>query len=96
LRRGDNLIEKKLESSLRVAIRWLESRGYRYAVIGGIAVSQWGKDWEDIEVLVNAHYMELDKSYIENWLSQFAEALEKPELLAEYHRLLAKAKSQDA
>jgi predicted nucleotidyltransferase len=60
-------MEKKLEAPLRVAINWLESHGYRYAVIGGIAVAQWGflrytKD-VDIKVLVSmADYTELRES----------------------------------
>ena len=35
----------------------------------------------------------LDEAYIADWLAQFAEALEKPEILREYQRLLAKAKA---
>jgi len=31
----------------------------------------------------------LDEAYIADWLAQFAEALEKPEILTEYQRLLA-------
>ncbi|MBI5347996.1 MAG: nucleotidyl transferase AbiEii/AbiGii toxin family protein [Chloroflexi bacterium] len=188
-------MEKKLESSLRVAVQWLESRGYRYAVIGGLAVSQWGfiratedvdikvlvsmpdyadlrvslrsdfpqrarshipenptivdvvidsitvdflftlpgydelviehaskhdlGDWEiwvcsiedliiqkmyisrgrdiyDVEELLIAHHEQLNAKYVETWLTQFAEALDNPAILTEYHRLLAKAKSQNA
>lgn len=188
-------MEKKLESSLRVAINWLESRGYRYAVIGGIAVAQWGflrvtedvdikvlvsmadysalreslrsdfpqrartdlpqnpsivdvviggitvdflftipgydelvieraskrdldgweiwvcsiedliiqkmyvsrgRDLYDVEELLIAHHEQLDTNYVEIWLTQYAEALDNPAILTEYHRLLAKAKSQNA
>jgi hypothetical protein len=32
--------------------------------------------------------MWLDYAYIEDWLQQFAEALEKPELLDEYHKIV--------
>jgi hypothetical protein len=35
-------VEKKLKTSLRAAISALEKNGYRYAIIGGIALSQWG------------------------------------------------------
>ncbi|MBI3242245.1 MAG: nucleotidyltransferase [Chloroflexi bacterium] len=185
-------MEKGLEPSLRKAIDWLEARGYRYAIIGGVAVSQWGfmrttddvdlkllvpnsnypairaalraafpdrarkhvpentfivdvviegvivdfllalpgyeeliierasqrdlggwkawvcsiedliiqksyagrgKDLIDLEELLIAHRGKLDEDYIENWVSQFAEALEKPEILTGYHRLLTQSKS---
>lgn len=51
------------------------------------------KDWVDLESLLIAQRGKLDEAYIEDWLSQFAEALEKPEILDEYRRLLTKAKS---
>jgi hypothetical protein len=51
------------------------------------------KDWVDLESLLIAQRGKLDEAYIEDWLSQFAEALEKPEILDEYRRLLMKAKS---
>jgi hypothetical protein len=35
-------MEKQVEASLRSAIAFLEEHGYRYAVIGGIALAQWG------------------------------------------------------
>jgi predicted HAD superfamily phosphohydrolase YqeG len=74
-------VEKRLEPPLRKAIDWLETHGYRYAVIGGL------------EELLIAHRGKLDEAYVENWLAQFAEALEKPEILTEYYRLLAQSKS---
>jgi len=185
-------VENRLETPLRKAIDWLEAHSYRYAIIGGIAVSQWGfiratddvdlkvlvpnssypaaraalraafpdrarkhipentfivdvviegvivdflltlpgyeeliierasrrdlggwkawicsaedliiqkfyagrsKDFADVEELLIAQNGKLDEAYIENWLTQFAEALEKSEILTEYHRLLAKSKS---
>lgn len=187
-------MEKKLEASLRVAVQWLESRGYRYAVIGGLAVSQWGfiratedvdikvlvsmadyadlraslrsdfpqraradipenptivdvvidsitvdflftipgydemviehaskhdvggweiwvcsiedliiqkmhisrgRDLYDVEELLIAHHEQLDTNYVETWLTQFAEALDNPAILTEYHRLLAQAQSRE-
>ncbi len=51
------------------------------------------KDLADIESLLRAHRGNLDEDYIENWVTQFAEALERPEILTDYHRLLAKSKS---
>jgi len=35
-------VEQRLEQALREAIAFLEAHGYRYAVIGGIAVTTWG------------------------------------------------------
>lgn len=35
-------MDKKLEGALQKAIAFLEDEGYRYAIIGGIAVAQWG------------------------------------------------------
>jgi hypothetical protein len=35
-------VEENLKPILRHAIGYLEQNGYRYAVIGGIALSQWG------------------------------------------------------
>ncbi len=53
------------------------------------AVAGRGKDWLDIEALLIEQYGRIDLGYIEGWLTQFAEALEKPELLGHYRRLLA-------
>jgi len=69
----------ELEAPLRKAISFLESRGYKYAIIGGIALSQ--RDY--------ARFTYLDHSYVLFWVSQIAEALEKPELLITYKRLVA-------
>lgn len=52
------------------------------------AVAGRGKDWPDIEGLLIEQYGKLDYAYIEAWLQQFADALENPELLAEYYKLL--------
>lgn len=179
-------MEAQLREPLRKAVRFLEENGYRYAVIGGIAMSQWGhvrytqdvdlkvlvpdtkydavrqairaafpqparshapenplivavsidsvtvdfllaipgyeeliieravqrdlggwsawicsaedliiqkavagrgKDWPDVEGLLIEQYGKLDEAYIEDWLSQFVEALEQPEILQEYQKL---------
>lgn len=42
------------------------------------------KDWPDVEALLIEQWHELDQHYVEEWLSQFAEALEIPELLSRY------------
>jgi len=59
-------------------------------------VANRSKDWLDVESLIKIQHKKIDHSYIENWLQQFSEVLEQPELLTNYHRLLAKAKSQNA
>lgn len=52
-----------------------------------------GKDWPDVEALLIEQRGKLDEAYIEDWLAQFAEALEKPEMLATYRHLLEKVKA---
>ncbi|HJW91903.1 MAG TPA: nucleotidyltransferase [Anaerolineales bacterium] len=54
-------MEERLEDSLREAVEFLEANGFRYAVIGGIALSQWGviRATRDIDIKVfvpNADY----------------------------------------
>ncbi len=51
-----------------------------------------GKDWPDVESLLIERRGKLDEAYIADWLTQFAEALEKPEMLTDYQRLVAKVK----
>ena len=52
-----------------------------------------GKDWPDVEALLIEQRGKLDEAYVADWLAQFAEALEKPEILTEYQRLFAKVKA---
>jgi predicted nucleotidyltransferase len=184
-------VDKRLEGPLQKAIAFLEEQGYRYAVIGGIAVAQWGfpratndvdlkvlvpntdydgvraallrrfperarlkapanpfivaviidqvivdflltlsgyeeqiieravrrdlggisawvcsiedliilkvvagrdKDWLDLEALLLEQFGKLDETFIMNWLEQFAEALEKPEILTKYRQLVERIK----
>ncbi len=179
-------MEKTLEMALGTSVRFLEEQGYRYAIIGGIALAQWGvvrvtrdvdfkvlvpdvdynairstlkktfpkishldtpinplivavtindvnvdfllalpgyeeliieravrrnlnglsvwicsaedliiqkvvagrgKDWSDVEALLIERWGKLDEDYIRDWLGQFAEALEIPELLADFDQL---------
>ena len=42
------------------------------------------KDWQDIEGILIEQRGQLDLGYLENWLSQFAEVLEQPEVVAQY------------
>jgi predicted nucleotidyltransferase len=185
-------VDKELEAPLRRAIAFLESHGYRYAVVGGIALSQWnvvratrdvdikvlvpdvdyaavravlragfpeparthvpqnplivavnvngviidfllalpgyeeqiieravrrdlggwsvwicsaedliiqkvvagrGRDWLDVEALLIEQHGRLDEAYLEDWLAQFAEALENPGMLDQYRQLCEKVKN---
>jgi hypothetical protein len=54
------------------------------------AIAGREKDWPDVEALFIEQWGKLDQAYIEDWLSQFAEALEKPELLTRVHALMNK------
>ena len=184
-------MEKQLEASIHTAIAFMEERGFRYALIGGIALAQWGvvratydvdfkvlvpnneyfvvrdalrtafperarpevpqnplivdvivggivvdfllalpgyeeqiveravqrdlngwsalvcsaedliiqkvvagrdKDWLDVEALLFEQHQAFDQAYVDNWLMEFAEALDNGDLLTRYKRLLAQAK----
>jgi hypothetical protein len=50
-------------------------------------ISGRAKDWQDIEGIVIEQYTNLDQEYLEDWLTQFAEILEKPELLTNYQQI---------
>lgn len=50
------------------------------------------KDWLDVEALLIERRGKLDEAYIEGWLRQFAEVLDRPDLLARYQHLAAKVK----
>lgn len=52
-----------------------------------------GKDWPDVEELLLAQKGKLDHAYIKDWLAQFAEALDNPELVTEYQKLRDKIES---
>ena len=52
------------------------------------AVAGRGKDWLDVETLLIEQRGQLDETYIKNWLTQFVEALDKPEILTTYQQLL--------
>jgi len=50
-------------------------------------IANRGKDWDDIEGILVRQRGKLDLAYIRNWLSQFAEALENPEILSRFDDL---------
>ena len=58
-----------------------------------------GKDWQDIEGILARQMKRLDFDYLEDWVKQFAELLEEPEILGKYletrdavRKILAKRK----
>lgn len=51
------------------------------------AISERAKDWLDIEGILLRQGAKLDQEYIIGWLKQFAEALERPEIVTRYESL---------
>jgi ATP phosphoribosyltransferase regulatory subunit HisZ len=51
------------------------------------AIAGRAKDLQHVEALLIAQFNKLDYEYIESWLIQFAEALEQPGLVGDYHKL---------
>ncbi len=56
------------------------------------AIANREKDWADVLPILERQRGKLDIKYIRNWLNQFAEALENPELLARFDELYESAK----
>jgi hypothetical protein len=51
------------------------------------------KDWLDVESVLIEQWGKLDQAYIQEWLAQFAEALEDFALLSKYGELIEKVGS---
>jgi predicted nucleotidyltransferase len=45
------------------------------------------RDWQDLEGILIEQYAQLDQRYLEDWLTQFAEALEQPDILSQYRQI---------
>lgn len=56
------------------------------------AISEREKDWDDIAGVLTRQGDRLDQAYIVHWLTQFAQALERPELVQRYRDLWEKIK----
>ena len=54
------------------------------------AISLREKDWLDIEGILIRQQDKIDQNYVLYWLKQFAEALERPEMLVRYQELRAR------
>lgn len=52
------------------------------------AISERDKDWLDIDGVLDKEGQRLDQKYVMLWLEQFAEALERPQILQRYRSLL--------
>lgn len=52
------------------------------------AISEREKDWLDIDGILDRGGKRLDQGYIMLWLEQFAEALERPQILQRYRSLM--------
>lgn len=51
------------------------------------AISEREKDWLDLEGILTRQRGRLDQEHILNWLDQFAQALERPEIVDRYQEL---------
>ena len=51
------------------------------------AISERERDWDDIKGVLARQVDRLDQGYILDWLSQFAQALERPDLVQRYQDL---------
>ncbi|MEA3396162.1 MAG: nucleotidyltransferase [Chloroflexota bacterium] len=56
------------------------------------AISERERDWDDIAGVLARQGNKLDQVYIVHWLTQFAQALERPELVRRYEDLCEKVK----
>jgi hypothetical protein len=54
------------------------------------AISERAKDWLDIEGILLRQGTKLDQDYIIGWLEQFAQALERLEIVTRYDSLRAR------
>lgn len=51
------------------------------------AIAGRTQDWQDIEGILIEQHNHLDSAYIEDWLRQFVEALDQPEILERYGQI---------
>jgi len=59
------------------------------------AISEREQDWNDIEGVLARQGERLDQAYIMHWLAQFAQALERPELVQRYKGLQERARGTE-
>ncbi len=51
------------------------------------AIANRVKDWQDIAGIMEERFLQLEVSYLEEWLTLFAEALDNSEMLSQYHNI---------
>lgn len=57
------------------------------------AIAGRPKDWQDIEGIIIEQFGKLDKNFLDDWLKQFADILERPELYTKYQQILRQNKA---
>ena len=88
-------MENPLKQALCEAVEFLDVYEYRYALwvctaedlIIQKAIAGRTKDWQDIEGIVIERFAQLDQHYLEDWLAQFAEALDQPDIMTHYRQI---------
>jgi len=81
----ENIIKRAVRRDLKGWQAWICSAE---DLIIQKAVAGRGKDWLDIEALLIEQYRQLDQVYINDWLSEFVEALDDPDILIKYENLI--------
>lgn len=80
----ENIISRAVQRDMGGWVAWICSLE---DLIIQKAIAGRAKDWEDIEGLLIEQKGKLDEGYISEWLIQFSEALDRPELLSRYKKL---------
>ncbi len=57
------------------------------------AIAGRTKDWQDIEGILIEQFAKLDQNFLDDWLKQFAEVLERPALFTKYQQILKQIKA---
>jgi|WetSurMetagenome_2_1015567.scaffolds.fasta_scaffold404537_2 hypothetical protein len=65
-------------------------------LVQGMTIADRPKDWLDIEKILLRQGSELDIEYVRSWLTQFADALEKPAILVQFNQLLTEEQAGQA
>ena len=86
----ENIIQRAVQRDLNGWQAWICSAE---DLIIQKAVAGRGKDWLDIEALLIEQFRQLDQVYINDWLSEFVEALDDPDILIRYENLIQQVKN---
>lgn len=84
------------EESAYERMQWLTYEGVKFPVctaedlIIHKAISERPQDWLDIEGILQRQQDKLDQIYIRQWLVEFANLLENPEILSKYDAYLSR------